>query len=305
MSGNRFQRAFFCLHSALFTSSASALATSASTTSYLVSLLVVRHGETNYNAEGRIQGTLDSVLTERGEQQARRLGRWLSTHEPNLGRVVVSPKKRTRQTLAAITAEHPMLSSAQVPVEVRPGLREIELTAWEGKKRADIASSANSETAVQDADGERWKRWKTDPMSFIFEEDGHAPLQCLWQRADNEWTSLREKAAAVIDSQVANNNAARQEFLAPTLVVAHGAFNRALLGQALGLPMVTWRDEKEHFIFDNCECVEFEWCYTPGFPPLDDGMFATRWRRRYPRETSWMSRREEAERAAKSEVKSL
>ena len=37
-------------------------------------IYLVRHGETEWNREGRMQGNLDSPLTERGEDQARRVG---------------------------------------------------------------------------------------------------------------------------------------------------------------------------------------------------------------------------------------
>ncbi|MCB2120639.1 MAG: histidine phosphatase family protein, partial [Rhodobacteraceae bacterium] len=42
-------------------------------------LYVLRHGETVWNAEGRMQGTLDSPLTERGCAQARRQGEILAS----------------------------------------------------------------------------------------------------------------------------------------------------------------------------------------------------------------------------------
>merc|ERR1719201_454712 len=43
--------------------------------------LLVRHGETDFNAEGKIQGTLESVLTEAGRSQAQGLGAWLAATE--------------------------------------------------------------------------------------------------------------------------------------------------------------------------------------------------------------------------------
>lgn len=270
-----------------------------------VRFLIVRHGETDYNADGRVQGTLESQLTRRGREQASDLGRWLARNEPSIGRVAVSPKRRTMETLAGISAEHPALSSkeaAAVPIDVRPGLREIELTVWEGRKRCDITAAAAATAEMSDADGARWDRWKVDPMSFIFEEDGHAPLRCLWERAGVEWQDLRDEAKSVANARkldTAKIGESPAEF-PPTLVVAHGAFNRALMLQSLGLQMVGWRDDKEHFIFENCECVELEWWPSFGSDVDSRSSFAVRWRRRYPHESKWITRDEEMRRATET-----
>lgn len=144
-------------------------------------------------------------------------------------------------------------------------------------------------------------------MSFAFEEDGHAPLQCLWQRAGAEWQHVREEAAKMAaDGHGQPLSHGHGQPPPPTLVVAHGAFNRALLGQALGLPMVGWRDDKEHFLFGNCECIELEWrcpvapskVEVGASPALDEAHLASRWRRRYPHESPWLTRAEEVERYA-------
>lgn len=89
-------------------------------------------------------------------------------------------------------------------------------------------------------------------MSFAFEEDGFAPFVDLWERAGGEWDELRRDDADGIADAIAGGGDA------PTLVVAHGAFNRALMLQMLDMPMVGWRDDKDRFIFDNCECFECE-----------------------------------------------
>jgi broad specificity phosphatase PhoE len=247
--------------------------------------LLVRHGETNYNAEGRIQGTLESKLTERGHAQASEVGKWLASAEPAIDRIVVSPKLRTRETLAGIAAAHPGVEEAAAAL--RAGLREIELTGWEGRLRSDVTADPDS-SSHPDADGERWRRWKRDPIGFTFDEDGHAPLGDMWQRAGEEWDSLKENALSATEPST-------------TLVVAHGALNRALVLHMLGLPVERWRDDKEHFLFDNCECVELRWsadgCGADDAP--DDGPYphAICWRRRFPQETPWASRAEEAARS--------
>ena len=94
--------------------------------------LIARHGETNFNAEGRIQGTLDtSVLTARGVRQAEELGCYIADEElERIAKVWVSPMTRARQTLACIEEACGTLLPEAVE---RDDLREIELHTWEGK----------------------------------------------------------------------------------------------------------------------------------------------------------------------------
>ncbi len=59
-------------------------------------LLIVRHGETEWNAEGRIQGHTDIGLSERGEEQARSLGQRLADRQIDVA--YSSDLKRTSET---------------------------------------------------------------------------------------------------------------------------------------------------------------------------------------------------------------
>ena len=226
-------------------------------------LLLVRHGETNYNADGRIQGRLESELTELGHSQARAVGTWLSTAEGGtVDQVFVSPRKRTLQTLDNIRQDAAALPQASV----RPGLREIELTMWEGQFRSDLRDAQGN------SDAARWAQWKANPSEFVFVEDAHSPLGDLKRRAADEWASLLASTPA--DSR--------------SLIVAHGAFNRVFMLTALGLPVddVGFRDD--HFAFVNCAAVELRW--VPG------AVHASAWRRRYPAESPWTTREEEVAR---------
>jgi len=226
-------------------------------------VLLVRHGETDFNAAGMIQGTLESQLTESGRSQARQLGSYLAANYGGaIDRVLCSPKARTLATLDEIEAA--FADSAPLPKRrVRPGLREIELTAWEGLYRADIERDQP----------EAWKTWKTAPASFSF-SSGHAPLPHLWERIQTEWAHLRESTPPGTT----------------TLIVAHGAFNRAFLAQIFGLPMTTFVDSDTgtRFGFPNCGCVEIEWHEPPGA----DGP-TIRWRRRHPQSSDWSTQDEE------------
>ena len=191
--------------------------------------LIARHGETNFNAEGRIQGTLDtSVLTARGVLQAEELGCYIAEEElARVAKVWVSPMTRARQTLACIEAACGTLLPEAV---VRDDLREIELHTWEGKLKSEVMDTG-------------WARWKADPASFIM-DDGARPLPDLWERAVGNWVALRREAPPC------------------SLVVSHGALGRCMVAAALGGTMDTFRNPK--FQFDNCELVEVAWA--PGAP---------------------------------------
>lgn len=226
-------------------------------------LLLVRHGETDFNRAGRIQGTLESQLTDTGRSQAKVLGEYLAEfHAGSIDRVLCSPKARTRATLDEIEAAIDAAGMPRLPErEVRVDLRELELTSWEGRYRSDI----------QRDDAAAWQSWKTAPADFVFADTGHAPLRHVWGRIESEWAHLLASSAPGTT----------------TLVVAHGAFNRAFLAQIFGLPMTTFVDsDTQRFGFVNCECAEIEWSGA-------DGTAQLRWRRRHPRTTEWSTQEDE------------
>ncbi len=70
----------------------------------MAKIYLVRHGETAWNRDGRYQGALDSQLTERGIEQAHRIGKILAKHAADLGAAYASPLGRARQTHAIIAS---------------------------------------------------------------------------------------------------------------------------------------------------------------------------------------------------------
>lgn len=96
-----------------------------------VSLLVVRHGESEWNALGRWQGQADPELSPRGEEQAARAAGALAG-VPISG-VVSSDLSRARRT-AGIIAERLGVTS----ITVEQGLREIDVGEWSGLTRPEI-----------------------------------------------------------------------------------------------------------------------------------------------------------------------
>ncbi|MBI4291434.1 MAG: histidine phosphatase family protein [Betaproteobacteria bacterium] len=96
----------------------------------MTTVLLIRHGETAWNVEGRIQGYLDSPLTHLGRAQAEALGARLA--EEPLDALISSDLGRTRQTAHPITE-----STGLVPV-FDSALRERNYGAWEGRTYAEI-----------------------------------------------------------------------------------------------------------------------------------------------------------------------
>lgn len=96
-------------------------------------ILLVRHGESEGNAAGRIQGQTDAPLTPRGREQAALLGDWLKARDLRWQAAYASPLARARDT-AAILAERTAFPAA----ELDPDLREVGVGALEGLTRADL-----------------------------------------------------------------------------------------------------------------------------------------------------------------------
>ena len=111
-------------------------------------LIVVRHGRTRFNVEGRFTGQLDIPLDALGERQAEALGRRLA--EAHLDAVISSDLRRARATAQAIARHHGL------PVEEDSDLREIAFGVWEGDTYAGVV--ARDEALVQ--------RWEADPTRY-------------------------------------------------------------------------------------------------------------------------------------------
>jgi len=71
-------------------------------------LIFVRHGETDANIDGILQGKLESSLTEKGEKQTKDVGKALKEKYPKIDLVFCSPLKRTVDTLNNILEEYPI-----------------------------------------------------------------------------------------------------------------------------------------------------------------------------------------------------
>jgi broad specificity phosphatase PhoE len=168
----------------------------------VTTILLARHGESDWNHSKQWQGFADRPLTKLGRQQAAALAERLA--ETELDAVYSSDLQRARDT-AEIVAR-----SKGLEVETTPDLREVDVGSWAGLTRAD------AETRFPDAYG----RWLQGSEGW---DDGETYHQ------------LSERVAAAIQRIAAENDGGR------VLVVAHGGTIRAVHAAALGLDIHTYR----------------------------------------------------------------
>ncbi|MBV9374536.1 MAG: histidine phosphatase family protein [Alphaproteobacteria bacterium] len=125
-------------------------------------ILLVRHGETEWNLQRRNQGRFDSALTERGMTQAHATGRLIGSL-PNAAtaRIVVSPLGRARRT-AEIIRTH-IEPVPELVIDKR--LRELSIGSWDGLTYDEIAvccpgvfdGDNGPEWCFRSPDGERYE----------------------------------------------------------------------------------------------------------------------------------------------------
>ncbi|SHG65102.1 probable phosphoglycerate mutase [Cognatiyoonia sediminum] len=160
-------------------------------------VIVLRHGETVWNRDNRMQGALNSPLTETGRQQASRQGELLSQFDLSTDWVAFcSPQGRAFQTAGLSVALH-------IPfVRTDDRLREIGVGEWSGKFRSDLKVEGPSHDGP---DG---------PIAMYEQAPGGEGFDALNLRCQSFLDDLK----------------------GPTVIVTHGITSRMLRINLLGLP---------------------------------------------------------------------
>jgi probable phosphoglycerate mutase len=194
-------------------------------------ILAIRHGETAWNVDTRIQGHLDIPLNEAGRWQAQRLARALATRD-TIHAIYTSDLLRAHDTARAIA------DATGAPLAAHPGLRERGFGVFEGKTYVEIEATWPEES-------ERWRQRDPD-----WAPQGGESLTQVRARIER---SLHELVVRHPDEQivlVAHGGvmdqlyriATGQDLQAPrTWQLTNTAVNR-LLWTSQGLSLVGWAD---------------------------------------------------------------
>ena len=132
------------------------------------SILFIRHGETSYNAEGRLQGQRDIPLNGKGREQANAVGRSLKKLMPTeiarldaAGAFVASPLLRTRETMELARAA---MGLAPERYRLDPTLKELSFGDWEGLTWPEV--EARDPAALRAREAGKWNFAPTDGESY-------------------------------------------------------------------------------------------------------------------------------------------
>lgn len=193
-------------------------------------IVAIRHGETDWNVDTRIQGQLDIALNGKGQEQARRLGRALA--DEALDVVYSSDLQRALHTASEIAER------AGAPMVVEPSLRERAFGTFEGLTWADIERDHPKASRS-------WRKRDAD-----FGPPGGETLADFFARAVNAIAALAERhrgqhIAVVTHGGVLDalyRASARIELAAPrTWQLRNASINRVLHGEH-GFSLVGWGD---------------------------------------------------------------
>lgn len=149
-----------------------------------VALYVIRHGETDWNAERRYQGQADVPLNDNGRLQAARNGKALA--DLNLAweklDFVASPLGRARETMEIVRRQ---LSLPVNNYSVDPALMELSYGAWQGTLQSDLPTT----------DPQGWSARSKDP--YHWRPDGGESYADLVQRT-KVWLDTVTKDSVVV-----------------------------------------------------------------------------------------------------------
>jgi probable phosphoglycerate mutase len=171
----------------------------------MLTLHLVRHGDTLQAAEGYFAGDIDPPLTDHGRAQAEAVAKVAAGLD--LAAVYVSPKLRARQTA------EPILRACKLEPVIEDGLREIAYGAWEGRKESEIKAS----------DPDMYSAWSQDP-ALVSPPGGESAFAI---------------AARALPCLV---RARREHPNGNVMFVSHKATVRIMVCALLGVPLGRFRD---------------------------------------------------------------
>ena len=172
-------------------------------------LVLLRHGQTEWNAGSRMQGQIDTDLTELGRNQAAAVAEVLAKRQPVA--IVSSDLRRALDTATALG------DRAGVPVRVDQRLRETHLGDWQGLTHIEVDERAPG-ARVAWRDDARWAPHRGESRVDVAARS--VPLVDELLVAESDWGADGSDR--------------------PVVLVAHGGLIAALTGALLDLPVDNW-----------------------------------------------------------------
>jgi broad specificity phosphatase PhoE len=160
---------------------------------HVPTLVFTRHGETDWNVEGRLQGQRDVPVNDKGRAQARRNGEVIAAAIPDVASFdfVASPLSRARETMEIARAA---MGLDPVAYRTDERLRELTFGDWESLTLDEIRARSPAEAAARDHD-----KWRFAPPG------------------GESYAGLAKRIAPWLEG-----------LTRPTLAVAHGGIGRVL-----------------------------------------------------------------------------
>lgn len=174
-------------------------------------VIILRHGQSSYNSQGRIQGRSDlSVLTDRGQADARLTSAAFQGLE--FSAAYCSPLQRAHQTATTVLTG----LGQQDRLQTDDRLLEIDLPLWETMLNQDVREKYAEQYQV-------WKERPHELKMLLPQADGSQqeffPVLALYAQATTFWQGIIPQHQGQT-----------------ILIVAHNGINRALISTALGIP---------------------------------------------------------------------
>lgn len=175
-------------------------------------LFLIRHGETDWNREGRFQGQRDTQLSEKGRGQAAMAASYLASHK--FDGIIASPLSRALETALTIGSHCCEGCKDKEIVEIIDEFTEINHGDWEGLLASEVK--------------ERWgdllERWHTAPETVTMPGEGGESLADVQKRA------------------LAGVGRVAGKYSGDVAVASHDAVIKVLLCHFLGVPLANfWR----------------------------------------------------------------
>lgn len=182
-----------------------------------IRIILVRHGETDWNQQQRFQGWTNTSLNLEGRRQASDVAEFLKSVK--IDYAFGSPLIRARETASIILKHHPSIS-----LNLLDGFKEIHYGEWQGMLKAEVAL----------VEPEKFRQWYSKPSQV--KKQGGESLEQFFQRVIFSWKKMLD---LVLKAESKSKT---------VLVVAHDGINKIILSYLCGLDI----DSYWQFTQTNC-----------------------------------------------------